>query len=694
MFRMLYNNTIFILLAAFSSFIEVIIMEMVLSVKNQSVETSGITKDYKEALCEFIWNGFEANATEVSITYTTNKYDGVETISVSDNGSGIDFNSLQETFGAFLASNKNALSFRLKSKNNKGKGRFSFTCFSSLAEWHTYFKENDGVIKEYTIKLSDDNKQKIDYSELNTSANHKTGTTVTFYNISSLLSSDLSLESLQSYFLNEFAWFLYLNRHKKIELKVNDQAIEYESLIDTELSETKTIKIDKYEFEISLIVWNNKIKEKYRSYYFDSKDTVKGIDTTSFNRNTVDFSHSVFVKSSYFDERDLFSLFDQTSDLNLFYNQEEQTILKALKKEIQLFIETKIGVFMSSKADQEIKKMIEERKTFPSFPDDDYGELRKKDLINVTKGIYKVEPRIFYKLKEVQEKSLLAFLNLLLSSEERENVLTVIDEIVKLNYTQRKELADILKKTKLENIIESIKFIENRYRIIETLKHIVFELDKYANERDHIQKIIENNYWIFGEQYNLATSDQTLYKSLEEYNYILYGAKDTTAKLSEEEEANRRMDIFLCSSRKDTTSMETQIEENIVVELKAPRIKLNKKVYRQIDDYMDYIRSKPQFNSTYRHWKFIAVCKSVDDYIKSLYSSFKDKNKHGLVHQNDNYEIYAFTWDDVFKSFDLRHSFILDKLKYNKNSLITEIENSYKTKDRDAVDALTQSIID
>ena len=101
-----------------------------------------------------------------------------------------------------------------------------------------------------------------------------------------------------------------------------------------------------------------------------------------------------------------------------------------------------------------------------------------------------------------------------------------------------------------------------------------------------------------------------------------------------------------------------------------------------------------QVNSTYRHWKFIAVCKSVDDYIKSLYSSFKDKNKHGLVHQNDNYEIYAFTWDDVFKSFDLRHSFILDKLKYNKNSLITEIENSYKTKDRDAVDALTQSIID
>lgn len=40
-----------------------------LSVKNQSIETSGITSDYKEALCEFIWNGLEANATEIDMNY-------------------------------------------------------------------------------------------------------------------------------------------------------------------------------------------------------------------------------------------------------------------------------------------------------------------------------------------------------------------------------------------------------------------------------------------------------------------------------------------------------------------------------------------------------------------------------------------------------------------------------------------------
>lgn len=31
------------------------------SVKNQSIDSSGITSDYKAAISEYIWNGFEAN---------------------------------------------------------------------------------------------------------------------------------------------------------------------------------------------------------------------------------------------------------------------------------------------------------------------------------------------------------------------------------------------------------------------------------------------------------------------------------------------------------------------------------------------------------------------------------------------------------------------------------------------------------
>lgn len=386
-------------------------------------------------------------------------------------------------------------------------------------------------------------------------------------------------------------------------------------------------------------------------------------------------------------------MFDFSTQTNLFKMEDNQKTLKKLKKEVQDFIGKKISLYMSEKADEEVGKMIELRKTFPVFPDDDYGNLRKKDLIRVTKELYCLEPRIFYKLKEIQEKSFLAFLNLLLNSEERQNILTIIDEIVQLTAEQRKQFADILQKTHLENIIDTIAFIENRYRVIEILKEIVYDLGRFANERDHIQKIVEQNYWLFGEQYHLASADQTMYRALEQYNSILYGSQNKVETLPPEAEAERRMDIFLCSSRNVETDFGSFIEENIVVELKAPRIILSKTVLRQVEDYMDFIRSKPQFNSQQRRWKFIAVCKEVDENIKDLYQTFKDRGKPGLVSQSGNYEIYALTWDDVFKSFDLRHSFMLDKLKYDRNQLLNEIKSQSEDASRKTANILTELAI-
>ena len=669
-------------------------MIMSLSVKNQSIESSGITKDYKDALCEYIWNGFEAKATEVKISYTLNTLGGLDSVIVSDNGSGIPYDTLSDTFGAFLASQKNSLSLRLKSKANKGKGRFSFIAFSSMATWKTTYNDN-GKLKTYDITLTDASKENIEYSEpVECVADASTGTTVTFFNIFGLNPDSFTLEAFEEFILTEFAWYLYLNKHKSVKLYINEDEIDYNKHINTEFSSSITKSLDSHSFDISLIVWKEKISEKFRCYYFDSNNFIKGIDTTTFNRNTLNFNHSVFVYSPFFNEWEKVSLFDTNIQIPLIEqsedSEEKEKTLKKLKKEIQNFIEGKITKFMSGKADDEIHKMMHERKTFPKFTDDIYGEIRKKDFIRVTKELYCLEPRIFYKLKDVQEKSLLAFLNLLLSSEERENVLDIIEQIVILSTEQRQRFADILKKTKLENIIETISFIENRYRVIEILKEIIYDLSKYANEGDHIQTIIENNYWLFGEQYNLASADQTMYTALEQYNYLLYGMKNATEELPEEDAADRRMDIFMCSSRNIETSTGSFMEENIIVELKAPRVTLSKTVYRQIEDYMDFIRKKPQFNSSQRRWKFIAVCKEVDDDISSMYSTFSDRGKPGLVYQSGKYEIYALTWDDVFKAFELRHNYMLSKLKYNRDLIVAELKEKYPDENRDTVNLLTE----
>lgn len=657
-------------------------MILQLSVKNQSIESSGITNDYKEAICEYVWNGFEAHATEVNIDYSLNVASGIGTLSISDNGEGIVYNSISDTFGAFLTSQKNLLSLKMKSKANKGKGRFSFSAFATGAKWITTYKEPDfDDYKTYEIVLENDKKEVLNYTEPQMSAIKKTGTKVVFNNIFSLTSENMAFEVLEPALLKEFAWFLYLCKGRNLKININGKPIEYEKYINTEYSEKTLTTIDGNRFEVTLIVWEEAIKEKFCCYFFDSKDEVKNIETTSFNRNTVEFNHSVFVKSDFFDGQECLDTEMESNQISLFTDEDDKKVYKQLKKFIAGFIEKKIGNYMSQKADDAVRQMIEERKTFPEFSDDPYGKMQKQDLEKVTKEIYKLEPKIFYKLKPVQEKSLLGFLNLLLNSKERENVLTIVEQIVELTPEQRQDFSDMLRKTKLENVIDTIKFIQERYKVIELLKAIVFDMPQYANERNHIQKIVQQHFWLFGEQFNLVSADERMKNALEKYINILYGGKDTDSTLDEDAEQERRMDIFLCNNREVETSFGTTLEENIIVELKAPRVILSKKVLRQIEDYMDFVRKQPSFNSEYRRWKFIAVCKEVDEDVKGRYKTFEDRGKVVLVHEIDNYEVYALTWDDIFKSFELRHAPLLKRLNYDREKLAEELMNEVKHED-------------
>lgn len=262
-------------------------MEIQVGVKNQSIESSGITSDYKDAICEYIWNGLEAHATEINILYNNNAAFGIDELTISDNGDGIDYNTLADTFGAFLASQKNQMSLQMKSKANKGKGRFSFIAFSSSAKWSTVYNDG-GVFKKFDIALNNEKKEIVNYTEPAIIETRETGTVVSFSGISNLTVENMSFQVLEPILLREFAWFLDLSKSKNIKICVNNVPIDYSKYINTEFSE-KTIA------------------------------------------------------------------------------------------------------------------------TIDNIRNDAYGQMRKRDLENVTKELYKLEPHIFYKLKPIQEKSFLAF---------------------------------------------------------------------------------------------------------------------------------------------------------------------------------------------------------------------------------------------------------------------------------------------
>lgn len=92
---------------------------------------------------------------------------------------------------------------------------------------------------------------------------------------------------------------------------------------------------------------------------------------------------------------------------------------------------------------------------------------------------------------------------------------------------QRERFTQLLKRAKLSHVIDLLDIIETRLEVISELKRIVYDPDvsRFANERDHIQKIVEKHYWLFGDQYSLASADITIKKTLQKFENVLQEKK-------------------------------------------------------------------------------------------------------------------------------------------------------------------------
>lgn len=667
-------------------------MKWQVSLNNDSFDRAGITKDCKDAVCEYIWNGFEAGASKVCVSLQGTPLKEALALSVEDNGSGIPYDRLSDTFGAFLSSIKNNTTIRIKSQTNKGKGRFSYLSFSHSAEWHTTYRSGE-ELKHYSIKTDSFDRSQFDTTEPQVSEDYKeTGTVVIFPLLDATITDQLSYTNMRQKLLEEFAWFLYLNKNKGYTLEYMGAVLDISQYINTDLSKSCSKKIDKNDFDISIIVWKSSVSNSSKIYYLTGKGEIAATQNTSFNKNKVNFYHAVFVSSEYF-KPNMFLPPDEDGDqteFDLGEHNEQKTIIRQLRKDIWELVSEVLKLFLAEQADVKLADM-EKRGVFPAFDNDEYGQLRKRDFQTVTKELYCVEPRIFYKLNDTQEKSLLGFLNLLLSSEERENVLQIIEQIVSLTAEQRRNFAEVLKRSQLQYIVEAIGTIQKRVAVVEDLKRIVFDLKSFANERNHVQKIVEQHFWLFGEQYHMLTADKNMKISLQEYEKIAGHIPEEGSLSITDREALQRMDIFLYSQQVQGDSS----SEMLVVELKAPRVKLSLDVFNQIVRYANTIRREPRFISNNRKWKFYAVCAEIEDDVKVKYQNFEHLNKKGLADIIGNFELYALSWDDVFQAFEARHSFLLNKLKLDYSQVSTElgIASPPAASSRADVTELTQKLL-
>lgn len=222
----------------------------------------------------------------------------------------------------------------------------------------------------------------------------------------------------------------------------------------------------------------------------------------------------------------------------------------------------------------------------------------------------------------------------------------------------------------MSSIVNTIELISDRFKSVAEFEKLVFDPKMYAGEVPHLQTMMERNYWLIGEQYQLLTAAEPKFEeALRRYSYILRGDKDS--KSIEHESRNREMDLFLIRQGFN------QNIESVVIELKHPvNVKLGKKELDQVYDYYQVIRSESRFNSSKCYWKFYLIGNKFDstDYIQSQIDNLKSKGEPGLAFSGD-YKVYVFTWSEIFDNFRLKHKYLQDKLQLQLKNLNDDIHD-------------------
>ena len=646
------------------------------NITNNSISNT-VTKDINKAICEYLWNGFDANASQLSIKYTKNAFN-ITSLEILDNGEGIDRSSLQETFGCFQDSQKlHTYQWSSQVKGKKGKGRYSFNCFASKADWVTVYKDKEShyIRHKITIKKGDNQNYDDNEQETKSSSVKRTGTTVSFSDIN-LPSDFFDSEVFLDYLKKEFAVFLFLNKAQNKEILINGEKLDYEDVIED--SDNKVIQIEgertTFYFNVTYIRWKEKMKENYSMYFLDSSQTEKFERTTTFNNKDTKFHHSLYISSDYFNH----FVDDATGEKNLFGTDNtspKDKVFKTLVKKLKCFLEEKQKKYVAEVAS---KKLLEkyQSKGIIRQPQNDYDKILVEDLKKTISAMYEVQPKIFTNLQDDQAKTLVGVVELLLQTDKREDLISIMESVVKLSDDERHNLASVLKTTDLARITDTIRLIQNRIRTISALK-VAVKPENGMNEVDDLQKLVEQSFWIFGEEYNIVTqAEPDFNQALMEYLDKLYDTVPGISKSNyskdkiEHPDVNKEMDIFAFRQNIQSSTI-----DNIVVELKHPTVKLGEKELSQVKTYMNVIMRDSRFNASNMRWKFFLVGNDFDssNYLHNEMRNAINWGKKNLVCHVDNngiqYEIFVIKWSELFADFEIRHNFLLKKLEMKRDEL-------------------------
>ena len=537
--------------------------------------------------------------------------------------------------------------------------------------WQTVFADEEGHRRSFSITMNKGSLHEYDTTDPELS-DAPTGTIVRFTGVSISVDENMIEDSIMNYAKKQFAWLLELNANRDFKLIINRKRLSYRDIIDdSEETEHSIREGDRtHSFALRYIRWTENLgKGASKFHYIGSDNIERGNQNTPPSIRGDGFYPSVYVKSKFFDQADTLgfeTLASTRKDPSLFGRH--AIVFQQLRDHLDSYLYNKRHPFLQDSA-RRLLELYESEGVLPQFGNSTLDLFRRDQLHQLVRELYQVQPKLFRELNPQQKKTFLMLLNLLLEERDRKEILAILEHIMGLAPPERQQFLHTLQRSRLSNVIRTIAMIEDRFRAVAQLERLVYDEKTGANEREHLQKVIESNYWLFGEEYELVTADKGFVRAMRNFIYLTSG--ETNLDDFQHPDQLRRMDIFATQVVKGSDRISC-----LVVELKHPSVRLGRGELLELEEYRDMVISDSRWTDDRLYWQFLLVGKEFRDesHIRNLMETAKSYGETSLVSylHSGRVRTYVKRWSEILTDFRLRHNFLLEKLGLERDELIDQ----------------------
>lgn len=636
---------------------------------DQKIKSEALGRDkYSKAftaLCELISNGFDAGALNVSIELEYNEMGGLSRIVVSDDGVGMSVDTIKETFVHVGNDYKKKNSTNILGREcigRQGIGRFAVFRLGDRSTWITRSSSGDGTMSEIEFTLVQNAAEK-PLKITSREFNGKAGTTVTIENLyhNKLESVFRNEKQLRLRLFSQYA--VLLTQYRDLNISVNGVILKPKDYIKESKDERFTLESEEsaYDANVKHVIWHESVSPPERAALVI---TVKGriIEQSQLEHSTQDFKYAAFVSSEI---------------IETLATSSNESILTMDPLYIQLvqLVNEKCRKFIIEKTNQTRKSFIEKARAKDYYPYK--GEVRTyHDSINqVVYDNFLQVINVEIGIERHPEKLQRLIFTLLKKALQNHDLLHVLEEICSLSDEDTRAFRELLERTTLSSVIQLSTEIVERKQFLDELRALVYgELKSKVKERTQLHKILNSHIWLFGEQFNLGSSDKS-FRTIVAKHRAKAGLYDlSNDQLSEIADVDRIPDLFLVSQKYQEYGKK---HHHVIVELKAPKKKIDRECVDQIKDYAITIVKSPEFDKDNTTWEFFIVSTDIHEKVVFELKESEDHRPGNLLDQPD-YKIFARTWGELIDERRAEMDFLLKNLHFHSNH--SEEYNYFKAK--------------